>query len=73
MYKLTKFALKRPVTLLLALVTILFFGIKGFISAPMEMTPDMEYPMMIISTVYVANPADVNELVTKKLKPRFPR
>lgn len=69
MYKLTKFALKRPVTLLLALLTVLFFGIKGLLAAPMEMTPDMEFPMMILSTVYSgANPADVNELVTKKIE-----
>jgi multidrug efflux pump subunit AcrB len=35
----------------------------------MEMTPDMEYPMMIVSTVYSgANPEDINELVTKKIE-----
>ena len=69
MSKLTKFALDRPVTLILALVTVLFFGLKGLLSAPMELTPDMNYPMMIISDVYAgANPGDINELVTKKIE-----
>ena len=39
MLKLTKFALKRPVTLILALVTIFFFGFQAVIGAKHELIP----------------------------------
>ena len=41
MKRLTKFALLRPVTLILALVTIFYFGLQGVLGSPMEMTPDI--------------------------------
>ena len=69
MLKLTKFALKRPVTLILALVTIFFFGFQAVIGAKQELMPEMNFPMLVISTVYQgAAPEDVTELVTKKIE-----
>ncbi len=69
MKRLTKFALMRPVTLLLALVTIFYFGLQGLLGSPMEMTPDINFPMMILATVYPgANPDDITETVGKKLE-----
>lgn len=69
MIKLTKFSLKRPVTLILLLVTVLYFGIQSILSSPMELTPDMNMPMQIIYTVYPgAAPEDINELITKPIE-----
>ena len=73
MIRLTKFSLKRPVTLVLALLTFLFFGLGSVLNAPMELTPDMEMPMMLVTTTYPgASPLDINELICKKLRQRFP-
>ena len=69
MIGLTNFSLKRPVTLILALVTVLFFGLRSVISASVELTPDMDFPMMVVTTVYAgASPADIDELVSKKIE-----
>ena len=69
MINLTKFSLKRPVTLILLLVAVLYFGIQSILSSPMELTPDMNMPMQIISTVYPgAAPEDINELITKPIE-----
>ena len=69
MKRLTKFALMRPVTLLLTLVTIFYFGLQGVLGSPMEMTPDINFPMMILATVYPgASPEDITETVGKKIE-----
>lgn len=69
MIRLTKFSLKRPVTLVLALLTFLFFGLGSVLNAPMELTPDMEMPMMLVTTAYPgASPLDINELICKKIE-----
>lgn len=69
MIKLTKFSLKRPVTLILIIVAILYFGLSSIFSSPMELTPDMNMPMQVIVTVYPgAAPEDINELVTKPIE-----
>ena len=69
MLNITKFALRRPVTLVLALVTIFFFGFQSVLSAKQELMPEMNFPMLLISTVYNgAGPEDVTELVTKEIE-----
>lgn len=71
MLSLTKFALRRPVTLVLALITVLFFGLKAVLSSSMELMPDINMPYMIITTAYPgASPEDVDELVSKVLEGR---
>ena len=65
MIRLTKLALKRPVTIILCLVTIVYFGFQSLIGARMELIPEMEFPMLLVSTVYAgASPDDVEELIT---------
>ena len=67
MIRLTKLALKRPVTIILCLVTIVYFGFQSLMGARMELIPEMELPMLLISTVYAgASPDDVEELITSK-------
>ena len=63
MIRLTKLALQRPVTVILCLVTIAYFGFQSLIGARMELIPEMELPMLLISTIYAgAAPDDVEEL-----------
>ncbi|MEY8337786.1 efflux RND transporter permease subunit [Lachnospiraceae bacterium 62-35] len=69
MINLTKFALKRPVTVLLALLTLVFFGMQSLLGSKVELTPEMEMPIMLIATVYPgASPEDVNELIGKEVE-----
>ncbi|MGL5435466.1 MAG: efflux RND transporter permease subunit [Lachnospiraceae bacterium] len=67
MIKLTKLALKRPITIVLCLITIAFFGVQSLMGAKVELTPEMELPMLVIGTVYPgATPEDINDLITMK-------
>ena len=67
MIRLTKLALRRPVTIILCLITIAYFGFQSVMGMKLELTPEMEMPMLIIATVYPgASPEDVTDLVTKK-------
>lgn len=66
---LTKAVLKRPVTTILAVLCLIVFGISAMLSAKMELTPEMNMPMMVVSAVYAgASPEDVTELVTKPIE-----
>ncbi len=65
----TKTVLKRPVTTVLCVLCLMVFGCISLFSSTMELTPEMNMPMMVISTVYVgASPEDVDELLTKPVE-----
>ena len=65
----TKFVLKRPITTVLCVLCLVFFGIQSILGMSVEMTPEMDMTMMIINTRYSgASPDDVSELVTKPLE-----
>ncbi len=69
MIALTKLALKRPVTICMAVLTLLVFGLGSAFTAPMELMPDMEMPMLIVMTQYVgAAPEDVEDQVTSHVE-----
>lgn len=66
---LTKTVLRRPVTTVLCVLCLIVFGGLSIINSKLELTPEMEMPMMVISTLYVgANPEDINDLVTKPIE-----
>ncbi len=67
----TKLVLKRPVTVLMALLCLLVFGISSVFSATLEQMPDTDQPMMIVSASYSGvSPEDMDELVTKPIEDR---
>lgn len=67
MVNITKFAVKRPMTIVLCLITIAYFGVQSLLGSKLELTPEMNMPMLVIGTVYAgASPDDINELVTMK-------
>mgnify|MGYP000103754489 CR=1 FL=1 len=67
MVNITKFAVRRPVTIVLCLITIVYFGIQSLLGTKVELTPEMELPMLVISTVYGgASPDDIKDLITTK-------
>lgn len=65
----TKFVIKRPITAVLVVLCLLVFGLSSVLSAKMELTPEMNFPMLLVSSTYVgASPEDVNDLVTKPIE-----
>ena len=65
----TKFVLKRPVTVIMTLLCLLVFGISSVFHASLEQMPEMETPMMTIMARYEgAGPEDISELVTEPIE-----
>lgn len=63
---LTKIALKRPVSALLIVLALGVFGMSSVFGFKMELTPDMEMPMLFVMTIYQGgDPETTQELVTK--------
>lgn len=63
---LTKLALRRPVSCVLIVVALVVFSISSLLGFKLELTPNMELPMLIVVSVYPgADPETVDELVTK--------
>lgn len=65
----TKFAIKRPVAVIVSLLALIIFGTSSLISTPLELTPSMSMPMLIINTIYPgAGPEEVDSLVTSRVE-----
>lgn len=66
---LTKQVLRRPVTMVLVVLCLIVFGLSSVFSSKLELTPEMEMPMLVVNAVYPgASPEDVEELVTKPIE-----
>jgi len=69
MSKLTKTILKRPVAAIVSILALIIFGISSVTGFDLELTPEMNMPMMVIIARYAdAGPEDVEELVTKVIE-----
>ena len=65
----TKYVLKRPVTVVMALLCLLVFGVSSIFSAKLEQMPDTNTPMLIVMARYSGtNPEDMDKLVTKLIE-----
>ena len=65
----TRLVLKRPVTVLMALLCLLVFGISSVFNADLEQMPDTDQPMMIVMASYAGvGPEDMDKLVTKVIE-----
>ena len=66
---LTKLAMRRPVSTALVVLALVVFGLTSIASFTLELTPDMELPMLLVYTIYPgADPESVEELVTKEVE-----
>lgn len=69
MIQITKYVLKRPITTLMCILCLVFFGYTSVTNATLELSPDMDMPMLLVMTTYQgASPEDMNELVTKEIE-----
>ncbi|MCI9183906.1 MAG: efflux RND transporter permease subunit [Lachnospiraceae bacterium] len=67
----TRIVLKRPVTVFMALLCLIVFGISSVFYAKLEQMPDTDQPMMMVMASYSGvGPEDMDELVTKPIEDR---
>ncbi|MDE6318109.1 MAG: efflux RND transporter permease subunit, partial [Lachnospiraceae bacterium] len=66
---LTKLSLRRPVSIAMIILALVVFGISSIPGFQLELTPDIELPMLLVYTIYPgADPESVEELVTKQVE-----
>jgi len=66
MYKL---AINRPITTLMYMVTLVFFGFMSFKNMPSALFPKVDFPMVTVATVYPgATPSTIESQVTDKIE-----
>ncbi|MDD2955341.1 MAG: efflux RND transporter permease subunit, partial [Oscillospiraceae bacterium] len=65
MFSLPDFSVKRPVCILICVVTLILFGVTSVLDMPMESTPEMNMPVVMVMTTYSdASPEEVDSMVT---------
>lgn len=62
---LARFALRNPITILMAVLGAIILGIISFTKLPVDMFPDITFPSITVATFYPgANPQDMERTVT---------
>jgi len=62
---LAKFALRNPITVLMAVLGSIILGVISFSKLPVDMFPDITFPSITVATFYPgANPQDMERMVT---------
>src|SRR5262245_40347039 len=66
---LTRFAIHRPMLMLMAIGTVVGLGLFSWSKLGVELFPKLDYPYVAVTTVYPgAGPDAVDTLVTKKIE-----
>ena len=64
-----KFSVKKPFTVLVAVVAILALGVVSYLNMTPDLLPNMDFPYVIIMTTYPgASPEKVEQEITKPLE-----
>lgn len=67
--KISKFAVRRPVTIAMAVLIVLILGFVSLTKLPVALYPDLEYPVIMSVVTYSdAGPEEVEKLITKPLE-----
>jgi len=62
---LARFALRNPITILMAVLMVVILGIISFSKMPVDMFPEITFPSITVATFYKgANPQDIERMVT---------
>ena len=65
----TSYSVRKPFTVLVAVVAILVFGVMSYVKMTPDLLPNMDYPYVIIVTTYAgAAPEEVESVVTKPME-----
>ena len=66
---LTDIAIKRPVFTVMVFIALIVMGIRSVTMMPVDKLPDMDVPIVTITTIYPgAGPEEIESLVTKKIE-----
>jgi len=69
MIKLTEVIVRRPIAAIMIIGAIIIFGAMALMSMPQELNPEMDFPMLVVSTIYPgAGPEDIEELLSRPIK-----
>lgn len=68
----TNYAIKKSNTILVFIILIVFLGINSYRNLPAEWAPDIQIPILIVTTPYPgATPFDVESTITYKLEQKL--
>ncbi|MDF2613017.1 MAG: putative multidrug efflux pump, rane protein [Clostridia bacterium] len=66
---LTKISVKRPLTIIMVFCVLIVFGYLGYTQMPVELMPNIDIPVVSISTVWAgAGPEDIDKQVTEVIE-----
>lgn len=67
--KISKTAINRPVTTIMVMLIVLIFGFVSYTRIPLDMFPQMDIPIAVVSTSYSGvGPSEIESLVTEPLE-----
>ncbi len=66
---LSKFAVRRPVTITMLILIVLLFGVISLAGLPIDLFPEIEMPVAIVMTTYSgAGPQEIETLITERIE-----
>ena len=69
---LSKLAVKRPVTMIMALFAVFILGTVSLIKTPQALMPDIDYPYALAMVTYPgAGPEEIDSLITEPMEESF--
>src|SRR6056297_99630 len=65
----SKFSVKRPVTILMIILIVILIGVVSLTELPIDLLPNIEFPIAVVSTSYSGvSPEEIENLVTRPLE-----
>ena len=69
MFSIPKFAIRRPVCIFICVLSLVVFGTSSVFRMPLESTPEIEMPVLMIMTPYYgASPEEIDQSVTDRIE-----
>ena len=66
-------AIRRPVSVIMLMITMVGMGLLGLKNMPVDLMPNMNVPVVLIQTTWIgATPEDMDSLVTRKIEEVMP-
>lgn len=66
---LSKFSVKKPYTVVVAVILVLMLGVISFVNLQTDLLPEIDLPYLVINTQYQgASPEEVEQIVTKPIE-----
>ena len=69
MFSIPRFSIKRPVCIFICVLSLIVFGTSSVFQMPLESTPEVEMPVLMIMTPYYgASPEEIDRSVTDRIE-----